>query len=364
MKFICCLILFCVSLNVCSQEDLDAQYSVDGTYFYGTLLRHNKNVTHLVVDHPTGIILGFNRKTFGEERWEREYNFPDWGVTFAYQDLNNDILGTDYGLYAHYNFYFLNRNLQLRIAQGIAYTTNPFDLDSNFKNVSYGSRLLSSTLFLLQYDKPEIIDRVGLKAGLAFVHHSNGNFRAPNSGTNVLALNLGLQYAVGNRIDRTRIQEVDTSYTEPIRYNFVLRGGVNESDFYNLGQHPFLVASAYADKRISYKNVLQFGLDFFYSTFLEKEIAYVSTAFPSSNLTGDEDFKRIGVFVGHEFRLGNIGLLSQFGYYVYYPYEYGMITYLRAGASYYIDENWFAAVTLKSHAASAEAIEFSIGYRL
>ena len=37
----------------------------------------------------------------------------------------NDILGNNYTLYAHYNFYFLKRNLMLRIGQGLAFKTNP-----------------------------------------------------------------------------------------------------------------------------------------------------------------------------------------------------------------------------------------------
>ena len=32
---------------------------------------------------------------------------------------------------------------------------------------------------------------------------------------------------------------------EPIKFNVVLRGGINEGDYLNLGQQPFLVVSAY-----------------------------------------------------------------------------------------------------------------------
>ena len=36
-------------------------------------------------------------------------------------------------------------------------------------------------------------------------------------------------------------------------------------------------------------------------------------------LHGDEDHKRVGLFIGHELHLGKTSVLSQFGYYVYQP---------------------------------------------
>ncbi len=38
------------------------------------------------------------------EAW---YNYPDYGLSFQYQDNKNPELGNLYGLYGHFNFYFL-----------------------------------------------------------------------------------------------------------------------------------------------------------------------------------------------------------------------------------------------------------------
>jgi TRAP-type mannitol/chloroaromatic compound transport system permease large subunit len=53
-----------------------------------------------------------------------------------------------------------------------------------------------------------------------------------------------------------------------------------------------------------------------------------------------------------------------FGYYAYYPFDFVDRTYLRAGLKRYFGDKWFAALTLKSHAAKAEAVELGIGIRL
>lgn len=356
-------VLLFISTTLFSQERSGS--FVDAQYFYGTLLRHNKNIANLVREHPSGFILSYNRETFGEKRWQREYNDPDWGVSFLYQDFKYDVLGENYSLFFHYNFYFLNRNLQLRFGQGVAYTTNPFDIETNFKNIAYGSELLASTYLMLNYHNPDIYKGIGVQGGFGFIHHSNGSIKAPNSGTNVLSFNLGVLYSLENGI-HTAPEEliVDTPYSEKIKYNFVLRGSYNEGDYYNLGQHPYIVISAFADKRLSYKNTIQFGVDLVLAKFLEAEIDYLSKAFPNGSVTGDEDWKRASLFVGHEFRLGTMALVSQFGYYIYYPYEYETRFYTRIGAKHYITDKLFVVGTVKTHAANAEAIALGLGVRL
>jgi len=318
----------------------------------------------LVKNHPDGVIIGYNKRTFGIERWEQTYNYPDYGISFVYQNSKNTILGNNYGLYGHYNFYLLKRNLFLRIGQGVAYNTNPFDLDDNPKNNAYGSRFLSSTYLMLNYSRQNIFNGFGIQAGIALVHYSNANVKAPNSSTNAFTFNLGLQYDLDAESSADYILRPYSKYSEPISFNFVLRGGVNESDYIGLGQKPFAVISAYADKRITYKSSLQLGVEGFYSKSLKSEIQYLAAAFPESGIMGDEDYKRVGVFAGHELHLNKLSFVSQFGYYLYYPYKFEDRIYLRVGLKYYINKTIFAAVTLKSHAAKAEAIEFGLGVRI
>lgn len=348
-----------------AQNETAQEFYLDAHFYYGSLLRHNKNVAHLVTEQPQGFLFGFNKRTFGEKFWQQAYDYPDWGASFLHQDYGNEVLGKTFGLYVHYNFYFLNRALQFRIAQGLAINTNPFDIDTNFKNVAHGSSLLTSNFFLINYKKEHLIDGLGIQAGLTLVHHSNGSLKAPNAGTNVVAMNLGLLYDFQTGENKELVKDKDAvDFSEHVRYNFVLRGGMNEGDIIGLGQQPFLVLTAFADKRLGYKSTLQFGAEFFVSKFLEKEIEYRSIAFSSSTLTGDEDFKRASVFVGHEFRLGQVAIPTQLGYYFYWPYEYETRVYSRAGLKYYFSEKLFGVATVKSHAANAEAIEFGIGIRL
>ena len=99
---------FLFILSACagfSQEE-KKPVTLDASFFYGTILEHNPDINHLITGHPTGFILSYNRKTYGFNAWERRYNYPDWGFSMTYQNLHNQYLGENVGLYGHFNFYF------------------------------------------------------------------------------------------------------------------------------------------------------------------------------------------------------------------------------------------------------------------
>ncbi|MGB1232196.1 MAG: acyloxyacyl hydrolase [Winogradskyella sp.] len=357
-------IILCMSFLVVSQEKPPKNTYLDLSYFSGNIALHNTDISHLIKGHPEGFIFSWNKKTFGDQAWEQRYNYPDYGASINYQDFKNDVLGTNFGLYAHYNFYFFRRHIMLRIAQGLAYTTKPYHKTENPKNIAFGSKILSSTYMMLTYKKERIYKRFGFQVGAFLVHYSNANIKAPNTSTNTVALHFGLHYNLENETPTYIKNLSDTSYTEPIRYNLAFRSGINQSDVVGSGQFPFYIVSAYADKRLSHTSAIQLGTDVFFSKFLKELIAYKSVAFPEETVSGDEDYKRVGLFAGHELFVNKMSVVTQFGYYVYYPFDFEGRTYLRLGLKRYFKHKLFAAVTLKSHGAKAEAVEFGIGIRL
>ena len=318
------------SITFCfSQESTELKkYTLDANQFYGSIILHNPDISHLINAHPGGVIL------------------------------------KNYSLYAHYNFYFFKRNMQLRVGQGIAYTSNPYDKTTNFRNNAYGSDFLSSTYLMFNYHKENIFKGLGFKAGVSIIHYSNANFRAPNTSTNTMALNAGLVYDLDGGTEIEYVHREKEMFTEPVRYNFALRTGLNESDVINSGQYGFVVLSAYADKRLGRKSAIQMGTDVYFSNFLKELIRYQSIAFPENNVAADDDYKRVGVFVGHELFINKMSIISQLGYYVYYPFDFEGRMYNRMGLKRYFGDKVYGAITLKSHGAKAEAVELGIGIRL
>ena len=356
--------IFSFSFCIVFAQDKTTNSYFDLNYFKGNIALHNDDILHLIKGHPEGFILSWNKKTFGNEDWEQRYGYPDYGVSFAYQNLKNEVLGNNYSLYAHYNFYFLKRNLMFRIGQGLAYTTNPYDKEDNHKNIAFGSTLLSSTYLMLNYKKERIFDKFGLQAGVSLIHYSNANVKAPNTSVNSITFNVGVTYNLDDEDSEYLNTLTKEKFSERIKYNIAFRTGINESDVVGSGQFPFYILSAYADKRLGHKSAVQFGVDAFFSKFLDELIYYKSVAFPEENVSGDEDYKRVGLFVGHELFVNKISIETQLGYYIYYPFDFEGRTYIRVGLKRYFGDKWFAALTLKSHGAKAEAVELGVGIRL
>lgn len=361
------LLLFAFSIMYTMSFSQEKKYTsyIDINYFKGNIALHNNDILHLIKGQPEGVILSWNKKTYGFNNWEQRYNYPDYGVSFAYQNLKNDVLGNVASLYAHYNFYFFKRNIMFRIGQGFAYTNNPYDKVNNFRNIAFGTRLMSSTFLMLNYKKESVIDKFGIQAGLSLLHYSNANVKAPNASVNTITFNLGVNYNLDDDLEYQKtLEDTDKKFTQPVKYNIAFRFGVNESDVVGSGQFPFYILSAYADKRMNRKSALQFGTDIFFSRFLKELIHFQSVAGLGENVSGDEDYKRLGVFAGHELFVNKTSLVTQLGYYIYYPFDFEGRTYFRIGLKRYFNDKWFGGLTLKSHGAKAEAVELGIGIRL
>ncbi|MBF4985629.1 acyloxyacyl hydrolase [Nonlabens mediterrranea] len=347
-----------------SKETFPSIHNFEASYLYGAILEHNPDIAHLISDHPTGIMLRYNRKTFGENEWESRYGYPDWGISGIYQDMKNRFLGEAYGAYGHYNFYFLNRNLNLSIGTGLAWMTKPFDPETNARNNAYGSSITSSTYLLTTYKRENIYKGLGLQAGFTIVHYSNANVKAPNNSTNSWLFTAGVNYTLDYQKTPAYKRWEKTPYKEKLRFNGVARFGVNESDVRGSGQYPFYTFSFYVDKRIGFKSSLHAGTEIMISEFLREYRDYQANSFPDSGITGDENFQRIGVFLGHELHLGKTSVITQFGYYVYRPIAFEKRIYNRMGLQRRLNKNLFASLSLKSHGAAAEGVSLGIGYRI
>ena len=244
-------------------------------------------------------------------------------------------------------------------------TTHPYDRYENSKNRAFGSKYMGNTNFMLNFKKDHLSGNFGLEAGLFFTHYSNGRFKSPNSGINTYGINLGVNYDFNSRPVYKPLDTVAYSmhYTEPIRYNIVFRTGVNESQVIGSGQKPFYHLGVYADKRINRKSALQVGAELFVTTSIKEYIHYRSIAYPG-NLDPDTDYKRIGVFIGHELFINRLSIETQLGYYAYRPFEFDTAIYDRLGMKYYWNKKIYSALAVKTHGFLAEALEFGVGVRL
>src|SRR5690606_12752025 len=147
-------------------------------------------------------------------------------------------------------------------------------------------------------------------AGAFLIHHSNGTMKSPNTSTNTVGANIGLNYTFDYKNERNYIPALrqaqhgcDSAYSEPVHYNLVFRSGVQESRVIGTGQYAFYFISAYADKKFTRSSAFQAGVDLFISPMYANEIEYMSVAFPELALDSELNSVRLGLFAGYEFFL-------------------------------------------------------------
>jgi hypothetical protein len=363
MNYIKALFLFVSSVIFAQNSD---PFVIETTFLKGTILPHKKGLDHLITGHPDGVFVGFLKQSNAQIEWQKNYNYPEYGAYFLYQDFKNELLGQNFALGLQSNFYFLDRKIQFKAAAGVAMTTNPYNKETNSKNNAFGSKLMANIDVGLAYKKYFFNQKIALQAGLFFSHYSNGRTKSPNSGINTINLSLGVSY---HFLDTSKSfvknpDKLDLKYSEPIHYNFIFRTGCNQSSVVNSGQYAFYHLGFFADKRINKKSAIQFGTELFVSNFYKEFIRYQSVAYPAKNVDPNTDFKRVGLFVGHELIFNKVSVELQVGYYVYQPYKFDIPIYDRIGIKYYVNKKINTGVGVKTHGFLAEALEFSIGYRL
>lgn len=363
MKRLFSLFIFFTTFTFSQEKVYTDAFQLD--YLYGKILDHSPNIIHLIQGPTNGAVFSWDRQTYGEKDWEQWYNYPSFGASLLMQNMGSVALGNVYSFHGDYRFYFFNRKLSLRVGGGIAYVENPFDIERNPTNTAYGSSISGSILLGMQYENRRVFNSpFGYQLGAFLIHYSNGKSRSPNTSTNNFGLQLGITYDLDAQIPENKVHLKDLQFSEPITLNVVLSSGNNDSGVIGTPQYPFLVTTIYADKRINKKTGLQFGAEAFFTQTLRKHIQYTSVAFPENEYyTGEQDWKRVGLFVGHELFIGKLSLVTQAGYYVYYPFDYLKPYYTRIGLKRYLYKGVFTSIMLKTHLAKAESMEYGLGIR-
>ncbi|AOW20532.1 acyloxyacyl hydrolase [Urechidicola croceus] len=358
-------ILFIFSCIFSFAQDNQKSSYLELDYFYGNIIEHAPELKPIIQSHPSGLILSWNKKRLNNTKFDNTYNFPDFGFSVSYHDFKTEILGEVYSAYAHYNFYLTNRNsvnqIKLTSAFGLGYATSPFDKQTNSKNWALGSKFMASAYLKLNYQREYLLDKIGVNAGVALIHYSNTSFKAPNLGINTLALSIGANYNLDSKITAPERIKGTVSEKNPIQYYVLLRGGFNESLVNGSGVFPFYTLSFFADKKLNYKSRVSIGTDIFFSHFMKDYIEFNNLVEETPNDTAD--WKRVGLYIGHELNFEQFSLLTQVGYHVYAPYKYVSGIYERFGFRKRFNNHLFADLSLKINLFRAEGLEFGVGYR-
>lgn len=339
----------------------DYSYSAGGNVNRGFIMMHDKEMGHLSQSHTEGFSIFVKKQTYGKRYWEQLFRYPDLGLMFHYIDYNNPILGESFSALGTIDLYIIRKlrnQFTFQFGFGGGYHTQPYNSDTNNKNIALGSRFTYAALVKFNHAL-QLLPRLDLDTGIKLSHFSNGAFKMPNKGINVVTADIGLSYDLDNsKISYQKAPE-QLQANKQIHYNAILASGIKEIDPIGGKKYSFLTLSLLALKQTTQINQFAVGVDIFYSFATKKEIQI------DRDLNGEApDFKRVGIVAGHELLMGRLSFVSQLGAYIYRPYKSDKPVYQRYGFKYGFNERIFGGIFLKTHYGKADAVEWGIGIKI
>ena len=324
-------------------------------------MAHTAAIKHLVASHPTGFELNLQRQTTGLAPWHGWYQFPKIGVALTYYDFHNPVVGHVFAVSPYINKSLsrgAKHDFSFRMGAGLAYLTNPYNLETNHKNTIASSALNATLQLRFEYDYA-LTPHLGLLAGLGLNHYSNGATSKPNFGVNLPSVVLGLNYHELRPAPQTHANAPDPAEVGQNFFNLSTSLGYKQRSEGDLRKYLVNSVTAAVGRRVNRKSNLLLGIEGFNDRSLKAQLEDTTRAG-----LRQPDVKKVGAFVGHELLFGRLAFVSHLGFYVYAPYKSSTAYYERLGLKYHFTNLLFGAIDLKIHRGAADVIEFKLGARL
>ncbi len=332
---------------------------VKAKYHYGFILSHTREIAYNVEDHVSGIEINISKPTFGGSYYEKIFFKPRIGAGYYMSTLGNDgVFGKVHAFFPYINIPFGDQSakfhLHYKIAFGMAYLTKKFDLKENLWNTAIGSHGNIYFNFCLN-GRFKLNKQNELFAGAGFTHFSNGNYKKPNLGLNIVAVSFGMNHLFNYKaISDTQLEAPDIP--RGIEFLVIYSAGFRVHDIDDDNYYFASSLSTEAGKYFSWKRKAGLGIDVFYNQSLEPIYSEKQTGSISQI-----DLIRPGIHVFHDFLLNRLAITMQIGYYIYSPIPDQRI-YDRIGLRYKINNHLMVNFAIKAHYADADFVEWGIGY--
>jgi hypothetical protein len=328
---------------------------------YGFLMPHHDYMRYFLQEHVRGIDARWGMQLSGQQFWHLHYNLPVMGVGVYHGTTGNqDIFGRLTGVYGFVDRKFLPVHYPINLSSvfdcGLGFLSKVYDIGKNPYNVAIGSRV---NVFLryqvnLEY---RLSRNIMLSAGLAFLHTSNGRFREPNQGLNMVMLNSGLRMGF-NRVGHSQRSRVDSMNYAPRRFQVHLLTGWKESSRLYPGVSWVQGLALEYSAKVSRRSRVGGGMSVYHDP---SKIRHVSGI--ASEQQNSSEPLRLVTSISYELLMGRLSYILQPGVYLYGANaKYGRACN-KIGFRYTFQNNLSLGVSIKAHwIAVADFVEWNMGY--
>jgi len=342
-----------------NKRDSLKPFNIEMKSGYGFIAPHNDGFNYFIQKHIPSFEIDISFPTNGDKLWEQQYRYPNLGLGYYHADLGNpEILGTVNALFGFIDVPWYRNNwfsVNYQFALGLSYLSKCYDYKQNYMNIAISTHL-NVYLNTGINTKLRLTDRLSLITDLGLTHFSNGAVKVPNKGINVFSAQAGLSYRFGDQ-PIAKIEREIPKFEKKTEYSINLSMGIKQV-YPIAGKNYFAYATTfYAERALAYKYKLGMGMDLFYDPSIKKNkeeegIKNVATSdyfCPGFHLSGSFVFHRVSL------------TLSQGIYLFNKPINFQK-TYNRYGFRYRLSKHTNVNLSLKSYFASADNIEWGLGY--
>lgn len=341
-----------------SQTSFFENAFIEPRIHYGFMVPHSGYIKYLSTKHFPSFELNFGKQALGKHNWQQQYNNPQSGIIYFYSYLGNKRLGQCHGL-----LYYINWSLwrtkqhwfAFRFATGLGYLSKTYHYQNNHKNIMISSHLNAAFNLMFNY-QVKCSKKIYSTFGLGLTHFSNGAYKAPNMGVNIGSASIGVLY---------RFHDIPISYDKIQKPDFDKRVNIKVFGAFGVKEiapplgNKYFACSFYSDflKPYSFRYKAGLGVDLFYNT---SQIELMRRRNLEYN---DYELLKPGIHATHEMLISQLSFVFQTGFYLYAKEKTDGNIYTRLGLQYPIYKNVMVNLTLKSHFAKADYIEYGVGYK-
>lgn len=359
-------VVFIICFSLFAQE-LIAQKLKKENFFLGleagsgAIFKHSEQIAHISNANPKSLDLHLRYVLPGNKKWQQQLGLPSAGLVFTYTDMDNPkVLGDSYHLSTYMTFPIKKGDVldfEFRLGLGATYGTQKFDLETNRKNTLYSTNF-SGMAYLRFAFNYELSDKLFLTNAFGLSHFSNGSYRLPNLGANILTFNLGAYYRLSEEPivyeKPEKITEQDKNYLLNIGAGYGWKAALPISE----DRYSVYTLMLQAEKRTKGVGSWLAGLDFNKNESLEDEQNFL---FPDKEFRNDY---RMSVLGGYSLNIGRFSALGQLGIYLYSPVQPPRPYYQKIGFRIKLIDEFHLGLNLKAHAGVADFVEYVITYKI
>lgn len=335
---------------------------------FGRIIKHSIKFTAPVPDFSTSLDLNVVFKPTGKKPWHIQCGYPVTGIGVLMTDYNSPgIFGRSVGVYPNIQVPFMKgKKIEwtVRFGLGAAYVNKKYERfpSPDTINTAVSTHINALAVFVsdLRY---RINDNWDFQAGFSFSHISNALYREPNLGVNMCGFHLGARF-----FPNLLMKKIEPCTPTDIKDRILVevRGGIAHKEARAEGNpvKPAYIGALSVSKRMWCRNKFIIGADIAYHKEVHAFLINYGVEYGKEKQHSWDG----GVFLGHEYMIGRVGLIAMVGVYYQQTFLDFDPIYQKMGAKYYLinkekgmAKEVFLSALLNTHGVVAEYAEFGLG---